>query len=149
MAHATIQHSEFSHAYKVVESDLNQYGIMHGGRLLTLCDEVGYISARKHDNHDCLTRAVHQARFHRAVQQGDNITLRARVGLTGHSSLWVFVEVISGGDTQCIMDAVFVFAGIDEHLKIRHVPAVRAENDAEKELQARLKRMRDQVFAQD
>jgi len=148
MVHATIQRSEFSHAYKVVPSDLNQYGIMHGGRLLTLCDEVGYVSARKHDNHGCLTRAVHQARFHRAVQQGDKLTFCARVGLTGHSSLWVFVEVISGEDTQCVMDAVFVFAAIDEDRKIRHVPAVRAENDAEKELQAKLKRMRDQVLAQ-
>ena len=148
MAYATIQHSEFSYAYKVVASDLNQYGIMHGGRLLTLCDEVGYVSACKHDNHGCLTRAVHQARFHRAVHQGDILMLRARVGLTGHSSLWVFVEVISGEDDQCIMDAVFVFAAIDENRKTRYVPAVRAESDAEKELQASLKRMRDQVFAQ-
>jgi len=148
MNHATIQHSAFHHHYKVLASDLNQYGIMHGGRLLTLCDEAGYISARNHAHCDCLTRAVHQARFHRAVQEGEDLTIRARVGYTGHSSLWVFVEVISTADAVCVIDAVFVFAAIDEHLNGCHVPAVHAESKDDIQLQARLKSMRDQVLVQ-
>ncbi len=143
MMHASIQHSEFYHAYKVTTADLNRYGIMHGGRLLTLCDEVGYIAARKHADGDCLTRAVHQAQFHHAVQAGDEITFHARVGLTGHSSLWVFVEIINTKDGRHIMDAVFVYVAIDESLHVRQVPAIHAETDEEKQLQSRLKRIRE------
>ncbi len=143
MIHTTIQDSEFHHAYQVVASDLNRYGILHGGRLLTLCDESGYVAARKHANVDCLTRAVHQARFHHAIQEGENITFHARVGLVGHSSLWVLIEVSKGGSGRCAMDAVFVYAAIDENMHTRQVPAIDAETDEEKQLQARLKRLRD------
>jgi len=143
MIHATIQDSEFYHAYKMTISDLNRYGVMHGGRLLTLCDEVGYIAARKHAGGDCLTRAVHQAQFHHAIQEGEEITFRARVGLTGHSSLWVFIEVINPKNGHCMMDAVFVYAAIDENWHVRQVPAIHADTDEEQQLQARLKSLRD------
>jgi len=115
---------------------------MHGGRLLTLCDEVGYVAARKHAGGDCLTRAVHQAQFHHAIQEGEQLTFRARVGLTGHSSLWVFIEVLSIKGNRCMMDAVFVYAAIDEHRHVRQVPAIDAETNEERQLQDRLKSMK-------
>ncbi|MFQ5344938.1 MAG: acyl-CoA thioesterase [Mariprofundus sp.] len=144
MAHTTIQSSEFQHVYQVVASDLNQYGMMHGGRLLTLCDETGYVSACKHARCDCLTRAVHQVQFYRPILQGDHLCIRARVGLVGHSSLWTVVEVVCGG--QRMMDGVFVFAAIDEQRNIiRKVSAIRAESKEEELLQIRLRSMRSQL----
>jgi len=140
-----MQHSEFHYAYTMTASDLNRYGIMHGGRLLTLCDEVGYVAAHKHAAGDCLTRAVHQAQFHHAIEAGEQLGFRARVGLTGYSSLWVLIEAISSRDGRCMMDAVFVYAAIDAHRHVRPVAAVRAETDEEQQLQARLRRMKEQV----
>jgi len=137
-----MQHSEFHYAYTMTASDLNRYGIMHGGRLLTLCDEVGYVAARKHAGGDCLTRAVHQAQFHHAIQLGEQLTFRARVGLTGHSSLWVLIEAISIKDGRCMMDAVFVYVAIDEHRHVRQVSVIDAQTDEEKQLQARLRSMK-------
>jgi len=90
MAHATIQDSICHQHYTVEASDLNHYGIMHGGRLLTLCDETGYLSARRHAGGNCLTRAVHQARFQHPAHVGEQLILQAVVGLTGHSSLSVW-----------------------------------------------------------
>ena len=143
MIRTAIRDSAFRHAYQVTASDLNRYGMMHGGRLLTLCDEAGYCSAHHHADCDCLTRAVHQARFHHAIKEGECLSLRARVGLTGYSSLWVFIEVIRVKDDRCMMDAVFVYAAIDEKRKAIQVPAIDADSDEEKLLQARLKRMKD------
>ncbi len=147
MAYATIQNSEFHYTYTVIASDLNAYGLMHGGRLLTLCDEAGYVSARNHAAGSCLTRAVHQACFHHAAREGEKINIFSRVGLTGHSSLWVPVEVTSSEDGLCIMDAVFVFAAIDQHFKTRQVAAIRAMNDEEKRLQIRMESMRSAVVS--
>ncbi|MDQ6996849.1 MAG: hotdog domain-containing protein [Mariprofundus sp.] len=145
MIRSGIQQSEFHHAYTVTASDLNRYGMMHGGRLLTLCDEAGYVSAHKHANGDCLTLAVHQARFHHAIQEGEHLVFRARVGLTGHSSLWVFIEVTTSDNGQCVMEAVFVFAAVDGQKRVRQVPAIHAETDEDKQLQIRLKRMKAQL----
>jgi len=139
----TIQHSEFQHNYTVTAPDLNRYGMMHGGRLLHLCDEAGYASARKHANGDCLTRAVHQAQFHHAVQAGERLAFRARVGLVGHSSLWVFIEVINARGDRCVMDAVFVYVAVDESRTVRQVSSIHADTDEEQQLQARLKSLRD------
>jgi len=138
MVDATIQGSEFHYIYRVTASDLNAYGLIHGGRLLTLCDEVGYVSARRHASGDCLTRAVHQARFHRAAREGEKIIISASVGLTGHSSLWVPVDARSCKDDVCIMDAVFVFVAVDQHFRVREVAGIRAVSEEDKQLQIRL-----------
>jgi len=143
MKYTTIQQSEFLHTYRVTTSDMNRYNIMHGGRLLNLCDEAGYMAARKHGHCDCLTRAVHQARFHQAIACKEKLSLRARVGLTGHSSLWVWIEVLRADHGQVMMDAVFVYAAIDNHRQLQRVPPIQAVSDEEKQLQTRLTRMRD------
>jgi len=145
MTQSTMQDSACRLDYTVMAADLNGYGIMHGGRLLTLCDEVGYLAAHKHARGSCLTKAVHQARFHRPVYAGENISLRATVGLTGRSSLWVHVEVRSADDT-CLMDGAFVYAAIDEHGHTRPVTAIRAVTEADIQLQDRLQAMQQQVL---
>ncbi len=87
MHRQTMQQSRFTRTYTVSDMDLNHYGTMHGGRLLTLCDETAYCAAKKLTHHICLTRAVHRAQFQRAIHQGEEITLSAIVGLTGKTSL--------------------------------------------------------------
>jgi len=146
MVYATIRDSVCHHDYTVLAGDLNRYGIMHGGRLLTLCDEVGYLSARQHANGSCLTKAIHQVRFHHPVQSGEMITLQAMVGLTGHSSLWVAVEVCKTKSRACMMDGVFVYAAIDAHGSIRQVSEIRADTEADRQLQEHLQGMRKQLL---
>jgi acyl-CoA hydrolase len=43
-----MQDSIFRPTYTVTAADLNHFGLIHGGRLLTLCDEAGYVSAHRH-----------------------------------------------------------------------------------------------------
>ncbi|GAV20764.1 thioesterase superfamily protein [Mariprofundus micogutta] len=141
----TMKQTRFTHAYTVSKTDLNQYGIMHGGRLLTLCDENAYCAAQKLTQHICLTRAVHRTQFHRAAHPGEEIIFSATVGLTGRTSIWVAVEVNSAVENQSIMDAVFVFAAINDNKQPQPVPDILAETDTEKLLQKRLQALRDQI----
>jgi acyl-CoA hydrolase len=139
-----MQDSIFRHTYTVAAADLNHYNIIHGGRLLTLCDEAGYVSAHRHANSACLTRAVHQARFHHGSREGEELFISARVGLTGRSSIWVPVSVTSG--KKAIMDAVFVYVAVDDDQKVQPVPPVIAISKEQQQTRKMLEELRDKII---
>lgn len=136
--------SRTDYDYRVTATDLNRYGFMHGGRLLTLADEVAYMAARQHAPGDYLTLAVHRARFHRPAQLGQILRCRAQVAMTGKSSLWVPVDV-DDGEGGRIMEAVFVFVAVGKDMRPRRVPAVVAVSEAERKLQASMQALHAQT----
>lgn len=120
--------------YTVLTRDLNGYGFMHGGRLLMLADEAGFLAAHGFCKTDCLTIAVHQTRFYRSTYKGNHLVLQAQVVLTGKTSLWVPVS-ISTGDDRLIMRSTVVYVAVDTHGMPTGIRAVTANTDAEKQLQ--------------
>jgi len=143
----TMQQSRLTRSYTVTDKHLNHYGTIHGGRLLTLCDETAYCSAKKLTRHICLTRAVHRARFHRAAHLDEALIISAVVGLTGNTSLWVAVEATSSVQKACVMDAVFVFAAVNVNRQPQQVVKVLAESQEDKLLQEQLVALRNQVLS--
>ncbi len=141
-----IQHANIVHPYTVRKDDLNGYGMMHGGRMLTLCDEVSYLAAHQHARTTCLTRAVHRARFHRGAALGAALEIHTKVGLVGSSSLWVPVEIRSLKEADVVMDAVFVFTALGDDQRPQRVPALAMHNKEDKRIHAVLERMRSQVL---
>ena len=136
-----INATEVRESYNVKAADMNGYGLLHGGRLLTLADEIGFLAAHRFSRADCLTVAVHHARFHRPARPGDVLTLQAKVALTGNTSLWTSVE-IADSSGKCIMDAVIVYSAVDKQLRPRRIGNVCAENDEEKALQHRMQTLK-------
>jgi len=128
----------------VQQSDLNGYGLMHGGRLLTLCDEVGYMAAKKHCKCDCLTRAAHEVMFDAFMRQGDTYKIEARVVLAGFTTLWVQCQVLHDGKT--VMRSVFVYIAVDKQLHVIPVPEVVPASDEEKAEQERMERLRNRIM---
>ena len=141
----TIADSHTLHHGTVEKSDLNGYGLMHGGRLLTLCDEVGYLAAKKHSGLDCLTRAAHDIHFIAAMREGDGYSVEAEVVLAGKTTLWVDCRVLHDG--KSVMNAVFVYIAVDAAFRSIPVPEVVAVSEEEKAQQARMIRLRDRVMA--
>jgi len=137
--------ADIVHPYTVQEHDLNGYGIMHGGRMLTLCDEVSYLAARHHAGSACLTRAVHRARFLQGADIGELLTIRAKVGMTGKTSLWVPVEISSNTGQEVIMDAIFVFVAINDKHQPLTVSPLLAKTLQEKETLHRLQMLQKQL----
>jgi len=144
MASKTIGDSLTTHTGVVEKSDLNGYGLMHGGRLLTLCDEVGYLAAMKHCHCDCLTRAAHDIHFTASMREGDSYAVEARVALTGSRTLWVQCHVRH--EKKSIMSAVFVYIAVDSELKSIAVPKIFPASDKEKEEQEKMIRLRKRVM---
>ncbi len=131
--------------YTVINADLNGYGIMHGGRLLTLADETGYLAAKKHSEQHCLTLAVHRARFFRPLFEGQHILLRSQALLAGNSTLWVSVSATEQHAETPAMSAVFVFAAIDMERNLMPMPEIHALNDEERQLQQHMRQLRSQA----
>ncbi|MFC1626201.1 acyl-CoA thioesterase [Pseudomonadota bacterium] len=117
---------------EVASQDLNTHGIMHGGRLMTICDEVGYLAACKHCGGHGLTRAAHRLRFHAPMNEGDPFSVKTQVTMTTRTTMWVNCSITSHG--KQIMDAVFVYVAIDENLQPVEVPGLFAKTDNEKKM---------------
>lgn len=141
--HKTITASFVRHEGRVEKSDLNGYGLMHGGRLLTICDEIGYLSARKHAECDCLTRSAHHIQFYSMLREKESFSVEARVLLTGTTSLWVECAVKQAGETA--MSAVFVYIAVNRDFRPVAIPAIRAENREEEHAQQWMQWLRDRI----
>ncbi|MDQ6972957.1 MAG: acyl-CoA thioesterase [Mariprofundaceae bacterium] len=130
--------------YTVKKDDLNVYGLLHGGRLLTLADEIGFQAAHGFCACDALTVAVHHARFHRPSGLGDTIHMEAKVALTGKSSLWVPIHIL-GSNKQILMDAIIVYTAVDSMLRPVAISPVGANSPDEKALQQNMKVLKDKI----
>ena len=134
MLTSSIEDSLVASSHTVRQPDLNGYKLLHGGRLLTLADEVGFLAAHRFCGHDCLTVAVHRARFHRPARLNDIIDLQAQVALTGRSSMWVSVGVTNNkGET--VMDAVVVYVAVDNQHRPVRINPIQATSEAGQALQ--------------
>jgi len=146
MKSSLMGHADIIQPYTVLEQDLNGYGIMHGGRMLTLCDEVSYLAAHRHAGCPCLTRAVHQARFFNSAAKGELLQISSKLGLTGNTSLWVLSEISSADSSTLIMDAIFVFAAVNAKHQPQPVPPLSLKTEQDKTLEQKLQAMRKQLL---
>jgi len=137
----------FERNYRVVASDLNGYGLMHGGRLLTLADETAFMSSHQHAESACLTKAVHQTTFHHPAREGDTLLFTSVVADTGRSSLWVPIEVQRADTNELLMDAIFVFVALDDEGKPRQIAPVTTDCAEEHSLQMRIRTLRQGLQA--
>ncbi|MDX8391835.1 MAG: acyl-CoA thioesterase [Mariprofundaceae bacterium] len=141
MSDVAISATRLSIAYTVQDDDLNGYRVLHGGRLLTLADEVGFLAAHTFCGRDCLTVAVHQAQFHRPCLVQEAIDIQAQVGLTGNSSIWVTVDVVDN-QQSCVMNALIVYVAVDEQRRPLQVGQVQAETAQEIALQKYIRKIK-------
>jgi len=141
MRQTSISDTAIRRDYTILTSDLNGYGFMHGGRLLMLADEAGFLAAHDFCKTDCLTVAVHQARFHRPAYKDERLILKAQVAFTGKTSLWVPVSILMANE-HLVMEAVVVYTAVDAQRSPVKVPAVTANNATEHQLQADIIRLR-------
>ena len=140
-----ISESYTEHAGWVEKEDLNGYGLMHGGRLLTICDDIGYLAAKKHAGCDCLTRAVHDAHFQAMMREGDHFKVEAKIVLTGKTTLWASCCV--NNDKQTVMRAVFVYIAVDPLFAPVSIAEIHPQGENEWLEQQRMRELMNRVVA--
>lgn len=146
--------AEITLRFLAAPTDAGQSGSVSAGRVLEWIDKAGYAAAARWSGSYTVTAYVGNVRFSRPVEVGDLVEARARVILTGRSSMHVTVQVSSGPPrtgglepaTQCLM----IFVAVDEEGRPTPVPPLEPRTMEERLLAQwgeRRKELRDEVVA--
>ena len=100
----------------VLTEDLNQYGFLFGGRLLSWVDEASWIAASL-DFPEChfVTVGMDEVSFKHGVARGDIIAIRSVLEKKGETSVGYRVEVFKGKvpDGKSIFSTLVTFVNVD------------------------------------
>ncbi len=136
-------------------TDVNWGGKVHGGMVMKWMDQAGYACAVGWCGGYAVTASVGGMSFLRPIRIGDIVEVRARVVLTGTSSMHIAIDVDAveartlkrTHTTRCIM----IFVALDEAGEPVPVPSWAPETDEDRRLAeyaGRLKVMRGELERQ-
>ncbi|GAB2026943.1 acyl-CoA thioesterase [Lactovum odontotermitis] len=125
--------------HRVFPPDLNPFGFMFGGRLMTLIDDTASISVSRHCRRGAVTASLDNLNFLKPLHENHSVCVKSYVSGAHHHSMEVFVKVIgenlATGErylaATCFTTFVAVPSQMNEETDFT-VPAVLPETDEEK-----------------
>lgn len=116
--------------------DVNFGGKVHGGAVMKWIDQAGYACAVGWSGTYCVTIYVGGIRFYRPVPIGSIVEVRARVILTGRTSMHIAVDVSAGdpreGGLERTTHCIIIFVGVDGEGKPVEVPSWNPETEEDR-----------------
>ena len=103
--------------------DINGFGRLFGGQLLSWIDEVAGATARRHCGRDATTVAIDNTYFKSGVYLNDIVVLIGKITHVGSTSMEVRID---------INRAYFVMVCMGEDDRPMKVPGLILENDGER-----------------
>ena len=73
--------------------DANVYGTIFGGIILSYIDQAGFVEAKRHGIHRCVTASIERVDFTKPVYVGDVVRFITKTLKTGRSSVLIEVTV--------------------------------------------------------
>ncbi len=114
-------------------SEVNFGGKVHGGTVMKWIDQAGYACAVGWSGLYCVTIYVGGIRFLSPVHIGDLVEVKARVILTGSSSMHIAVDVFARdpkrGDPRKTTHCIIVFVALDQEGKPTPVPSWKPQQE--------------------
>lgn len=119
--------------------DANLAGLVHGGVVMKMCDEVAAISAIRHSGKRVVTAGVDRMAFVEPVHVGELLSCSSTVNAAWRTSMEVGVRVESenprSGERRHTSTAYLTMVALDEDAKPTAVPPLIAETEAEQRRQ--------------
>ncbi len=119
--------------------DANHGGMVHGGIVMKLCDEVAAIAAIRHSGNRAVTAAMDRMTFIAPVHVGELMTFRATVNAAWRTSMEVGVRVEAEnprtGESRHTSTAYLTMVALDDAGEPAPVPKLEAESDIEQRRQ--------------
>ena len=133
-------------------TDVNFGGKVHGGAVMKWIDQAAYACAAGWSGMYCVTVYVGGIRFEKPIRIGQMVEVRARIVLTGTTSMHMLCEVsgqdLLSGERALATRCIIVFVGVDSNGKPSPVPRwepVNAEDRALEGYAKRLMQVRDEI----
>lgn len=107
----------------VMPTDLNPFGILFGGTMMSWMDKVAALCAMEHTERNCVTLFVDQMKFHAPVNVQEVVELEAAVVDEGITSVLVHVMAKKRKSTEdsskgvLVAESIFKFVALDKNGK--------------------------------
>jgi acyl-CoA hydrolase len=115
--------------------DANTGGLVHGGVVMKLCDEVAAIAAIRHSGHRAVTAAMDRMTFIAPVKVAELMTFKATVNAAWNTSMEVGVRVEAEdprtGEARHTSTAYLTMVALDDAGEPTKVPPLAAESPTE------------------
>ncbi|RYL95909.1 acyl-CoA thioesterase [Sporolactobacillus sp. THM7-4] len=122
----------------VMPNDTNNHGTFFGGKLMMHVDNIGAIAATRHARKKVVTASIDSVDFLHPITTGSSVCLEAIVTWTHHTSMEVFVKIITedlmSGERKLCTTSFLTFVAIGDDGKASPVPKVIPESEEEKML---------------
>lgn len=116
----------------------NFSGVVHGGALLKLLDQVAYACAARYSKSYVVTASLDHVFFKQKIQVGELVTFHANINYVGRSSMEVGVKVIAENlrteEKRHTNSCYFTMVAVDENGKPKMAPKLELVTEAEKKL---------------
>lgn len=122
----------------VLPNDTNNHGTFFGGKLMMYVDNIGAVAAMRHARRMVVTASIDSVDFLYPIKAGSSVCLEAIVTWTHHTSMEVFVKIITEdlltGERKLCTTSFLTFVALDDRGRAVPVPKVIPESDEEKML---------------
>lgn len=116
----------------------NFSGVVHGGSLLKMLDQVAYACAAKYCRSYVVTASLDQVIFKDSVKVGELVTFKANVNYVGRSSMEIGVKVLAqnlkSSETRHTNSCYFTMVAKGEDGKSVDVPPLDLETELDRKL---------------
>ncbi|WP_061840947.1 acyl-CoA thioesterase [Tetragenococcus halophilus] len=131
--------SKVVQTHRIFPSDLNPFGALFGGKLMTFIDDASSISITRHCRRGAVTASIDQMNFLKPLENNHSVCVESYVSGTHHKSMEVFVKVIGEnlvtGERYLAATCFTTFVAVPSHMneeKEFTVPGVFPETEEEK-----------------
>lgn len=131
--------SKVIQTHRIFPFDLNPFGFLFGGKLMTLIDDAASISVSRHCRRGAVTASLDQLNFLKPLHSNDSVCVESYVSGAHNRSMEVFVKVIgenlSTGERYLAATCFTTFVAVPSHMNEETeftVPQVVPVTDEEK-----------------
>ncbi|PAF44626.1 acyl-CoA thioesterase [Helicobacter sp. 11S02629-2] len=114
----------------------NFSGVMHGGDLLRILDQVAYSCASRYTGKNVVTLSVERVLFKHPIPIGNLLHFLANINYTGRTSCEVGIKVITENiQNRSVVhsnSSYFTMVAVDEHGRPTPIPPLNPQTEEEK-----------------
>ncbi|HOQ24472.1 MAG TPA: acyl-CoA thioesterase [Bacillota bacterium] len=123
--------------YIVMPDQVNAYGTVFGGVIMSWIDMVAGMVAQRHAEGVAVTASIDRISFKAPVYVGEHVILKAAVNYVGNTSMEVGVQVTKEdpmtGEQVRATTAYLTFVGLDANKCPRVIPGLKPQTEEEKQ----------------
>lgn len=131
--------SKVVQTHRIFPFDLNPFGFLFGGRLMTLVDDAASISVSRHCRRGAVTASLDQFNFLKPLHSNHSVCIETYISGVHRKSMEVFVKVIGEdlvtGERYLAATSFMTFVAVPSHMNEETVftlPQIEPETSEEK-----------------